>query len=533
MKSLEKSGLLFFLEHIPEFAIFEIQILTMKKLTLLVFGLIQTIAYSQTQDLASLASGKNVGMNALFDTKDNLYGYVSIYAYGKTDNKKQKFEYVILDKNLNPVANKEFEAGLLVSNYFGYVDFKGQIILQPSDINYLQAFSKDAAAPVSMVIDPKTNTVKPKVYYDYQEDGTFKEISQPKTFKEERKENRAEKKEKGYNYVSVVGEIKEGGYLALEYNDYGKYINKNSLIKFDDNKKEIWRYSYNTNGDKKVFSDLSILEKDENRIYGILRKVNDDDKTFSLLVIDMKTGKELSNKPITGLSPETIYNIDALSGIDNDKTFDDKVVLLGRNYISKENRGFARFILDKNNYNVDLKTISYKPDLSNHIPKLSADGGVENGYYLQTKDAYFMSDGSVGILSEKFKPAGQYNAPKTTDLVYINTDKDFKVKDVQVFEKEKSKWVNSDYLFSQYLNDGKDVVFFFRDYQKDQVTKEKKWNLFINTIIDGKFKQEVVPISEKDNYVVTPYVAKEGYILLREFNEKEKFNKIRLERLNY
>jgi hypothetical protein len=61
----------------------------------------------------------------------------------------------------------------------------------------------------------------------------------------------------------------------------------------------------------------------------------------------MKTGKELSNKPITGLSPETIYNIDALSGIDNDKTFDDKVVLLGRNYISKENRGFARFILIK------------------------------------------------------------------------------------------------------------------------------------------------------------------------------------------
>ncbi|MFP3591789.1 hypothetical protein [Chryseobacterium sp. SIMBA_038] len=509
----------------------------MKKITLLMFGLIQTFSYSQTQDLASLASGKNIGMNALFDTKDNLYGYVSLYSYGNTDKKIQKFEYVILDKNLNPVANKEFEAGPLVSNYYGYVDFKGQIILRPSDFHYLQAFAKDVTAPVSMVIDPKTNTVKPKVYYDYQEDGKFKEITQPKSFKEERKENRAEKKEKGYNYVSAVGEIKEGGYLAAEYNDYGKYINKNSLIKFDENKKEIWRYSYNTNGDKKVFSDLTVLERDENRLYGILRKVNDDDKTFSLLVLDMKTGKELSNKPITGLSPDTIYNIDVLNSgsgsIDNDKTFDDKIVLLGRNYVPKDDRGFARLMVDKNNYNVDLKTLNYKPDLSNHIPKLSADGGVENGYYLQTKDVYFMSDGSVGILSEKLKPAGQYNAPKTTDLVYINTDKDFKVKEVQVFEKEKSKWVNSDYLFSQYLNDGKDVVFFFRDYQKDQVTKEKKWNLFINTIIDGKFKQEVVPISEKDNYSVTPYVAKEGYILLREYNEKEKFNKIRLERLNY
>ncbi|MFC3160262.1 hypothetical protein ACFOEQ_18885 [Chryseobacterium arachidis] len=127
----------------------------MKKITLLMFGLIQTFAYCQTQDLASLASGKNIGMNALFDTKDNLYGYVSIYSYGNTDKKTQKFEYVILDKNLNPVANKEFEAGPLVSNYFGYVDFKGQIILRPSDFHYLQAFAKDAAAPVSMVIDPK------------------------------------------------------------------------------------------------------------------------------------------------------------------------------------------------------------------------------------------------------------------------------------------------------------------------------------------------------------------------------------------
>lgn len=509
----------------------------MKKIYLLLFGITQTFTFAQTQDLASLASGTNVGMNALFDSKDNLYGYISIYSYGKTDKKTQKFEYVLLDKNLNPVSNKEFDAGLLVSNYYGYVDFKGQIILRPSDFNYMQAFAKDAALPVSMVIDPKTNNIAPKVYYDYQENGTFKEINQPKSFKEERKENRAEKKDKGYNYVSSVGEIKEGGYIAVEYNDYGKYVNKNSLIKFDPNKKEVWRYSYNTDGNKKVFSDLTILDKDENRIYGILRKVNDDDKTFFMLVIDMKTGKELSNKPITGLSPDTIYNIDNLyaSGrrIDNDKTFDDKIVLLGRNYVPKTDKGFARFMLDKNNYTVDLKELNYKPDLSNHIPKLSADGGVENGYFLQTKDAYFLSDGSVGILAEKFKPAGQYNAPKTTDLVYVNTDKDFKVKDVQVFEKEKSKWVNSDYLFSQYLNEGKDVVFFFRDYKKDQVTKEKKWNLFINTIINGKFKQEVIPISEKDNYTVTPYVAKEGYILLREFNEKEKFNKVRLERLNY
>ncbi len=255
------------------------------------------------------------------------------------------------------------------------------------------------------------------------------------------------------------------------------------------------------------------------------------------MVLDMKTGKETSNKPVTGLSDDTIDRIDSFySGyrkIDNDKTFDDKVVLLGRNYDDSESVGFARMILNKSDFSVDTKAINYEPNISAFLPKVNRNGIVENGYMLQTKDMYFMNDGSVGILSEKYKPATQYTAPKTTDLVYIYTDKDFKVKNVQVFEKEKSKWVNSDYLFSQYLNGGKDVVFFYRDYQKDEVTKQKRWNLFINTIIDGKFKQEIIPISEKDNYIVTPYVGKEGYILLREYNEKEKFNKIRLEKLNY
>ncbi|MCW3160509.1 hypothetical protein [Chryseobacterium oryctis] len=509
----------------------------MKKIYLLVFGLLQTLYYSQTQDLTTLASGEHVGMNALFDDKDNLYGYVSLYSYGKSGDKTKKFEYVILDKNLNPVANKEFDGDITAAAYLGFVDFKGKIILQPSQMDYSLVKSKELFTPFSMVIDPKTNTISRKVYYDYQQDGSFKEINQPKNWKEEKKENKEERKEKGYNYVSAVVEIKEGGYFAVEYNDYGKYVNNNSLIKFDENKKEIWRYKYNTNGDKKNYSTISILEKDDKNIYTILKKVNSDKKTFSLVVLDMKTGKEIANNPIIGLSDNTIDYIDsfysAYQKIDNDKTFDDKIVLVGRNYAPTESTGYVRMMINKSDFNVDIKVLNFKADMSKFLPKINAYGYVESGYFLQTKDLYFMSDGSVGILTEKYKPATQYTAPKTTDLVYIYTDKDFKIKDLKVFEKEKSKWVNSDYLFSQYLNDGKDVVFFYRDYQKDEVTKQKKWNLFINTVIDGQFKQEIVPISEKDSYTVTPYVGKEGYILLREINEKEKFNKIRLEKLNY
>lgn len=510
----------------------------MKKITILLFVLIQTFTYSQTQDLTTLASGEHTGMNALFDDKDNLYGYVSIYSYGKSGDKTKKFEYVILDKNLNPVANKEFEGDITAGSYAGYVDSKGQIILRPSSIDYFLVKNRDLFTPVSMVINPKANTITRKIYYDYLEDGTFKEINEPKNWKEQRKENREEKKEKGYNYVSAVGEIKEGGYFAIEYKDFGKYINNNSLIKFDDAKKEIWRYKYNTTGDKKNFSALTVLDKDEKHMYCIMKIVSNDKKSFNLIIIDMQTGKEVSKTPITGFSDETIDNIDTFySGykkLDNDKTFADKIILVGKNFTPNfTSVGFSRLIINKSDFSIDTKTVSYQPNIAAFLPKLNAQGYVESGYSLQPRDMYFMNDGSVGILAEKYKPASDYTAPKTTDLVYIYTDKDFKVKDVKVFEKEKTKWFNNDYLFSQYLNDGKDVVFFYRDYQKDEATKQKKWNLFINTVIDGKFKQEVVPISEKDNYSVTPYVAKEGYILLREYNEKEKFNKIRLERLNY
>jgi hypothetical protein len=77
------------------------------------------------------------------------------------------------------------------------------------------------------------------------------------------------------------------------------------------------------------------------------------------------------------------------------------------------------------------------------------------------------------------------------------------------------------------------VVFFFRNYAENDETKEKQWFLGINTIIDGQLTQEKIPISSKKKYFIAPVPAKEGYIMLQEYNEKDKYNQIRLEKLNY
>lgn len=508
----------------------------MKKILLVLFCTIQSFLYSQTQDLFALASGEFIGFNALFDQKENLYGYISLYSYGKSGEKTKKFEYVLLDKNLNPVARNEFQGEINVLDYYGYIDISNKIILAPTAEELTIWKIGKSVDPSYMVIDPQTNTISKKVFYEY-ENGKFNEVKKQKTFMDKYREEKSEKKSLGYNYYSDVSEIKEGGYLGIEYHKYPSYINNNSLIRFDENRKELWRYKYNTSGDKKINESLYILDKNDKNVFALLVKSIKKETTFSLIVLDQKTGAIVHNKSVSGVADETIFSFvgSYANGerIANTKSFDSKNIRIGYNFVENRNEGFSRFTLNKEDFSVNIETVRYVPDFKPFLKDISRNGEVEKGYLLLTKDFFIFEDGSTGILTEKYKPEGNYNAPKTTDIVFAYTDKDFKIKGIDVYEKEKSKWANNDYLFSQYLNGGKDLVFFYKDYSKNAETREKNWTLFINTIIDGKFKQEKIPITEKDNFEIAPYIAKEGYILLREFNEKEKFNKIRLERLNY
>ena len=43
---------------------------------------------------------------------------------------------------------------------------------------------------------------------------------------------------------------------------------------------------------------------------------------------------------------------------------------------------------------------------------------------------------------------------------------------------------------------------------------------------------EQIPMTSEEHSIY-PYVAKEGYILLREYNKDQDYDQIRLERLNY
>jgi len=167
-------------------------------------------------------------------------------------------------------------------------------------------------------------------------------------------------------------------------------------------------------------------------------------------------------------------------------------------------------------------------------------GRLEKNFRLRPTKTFFFNDGTISVLTEKYRP--QKNVPfavidaKSSDYVLFNMDKDFVVRDVETIKKAELSGVDylgSDFLFSQTIKDGNGAVFFFQNYAKNDETKEKQWFLGINTIIDGQLIQEKIPISSKKKYKIKPVPAKEGYIMLREYNEDEKYNQIRLEKLNY
>jgi hypothetical protein len=509
---------------------------------------------AQSQDLTKLASGENVRFNAIYDKRgENLEGYFTLYDNGKASDDKKKFEYFLLDKNLNVVANKEFEADKTIANYRAYTNVRGKLTLSPRLVyNYLAVAGgmKKFIFPSDKEVDPSTNEMKDRSEKCF-EDDKLVDCPSDKTMKEERQKTKNEKKEKGYVTQSAVWETKYENYLVMKNDDYEKYTKNDKLILFTPDSKEIWSYAFNLNGSKNIDETLKILALDEDKIFAILQKTQLKKSTFSLIILDAKNGnilKQTELEPLLDKFPSKINKEMTLrylssmytqtGDINNSKNFEDKFIMVGRayedatvTYYNLNGEGYVRMVIDKKTLGVTFDQFSYVQDVVKKIPAVKSLGRMESSYYLAPRDFYFMKNGSVGILTEMYKDEGAYSASKNKDFYYIYTDPEFKIVDAKQIPKETTKFYSTDYLFSQNIKGGDDVVFFYEDVVKDE-NRKKKVNLYINTLIKNQFRQEVIPIGTEENTII-PYVAKEGYILLNEYNKKEKYNQVRLEKLNY
>jgi hypothetical protein len=74
------------------------------------------------------------------------------------------------------------------------------------------------------------------------------------------------------------------------------------------------------------------------------------------------------------------------------------------------------------------------------------------------------------------------------------------------------------------------VTFFNNRVKKDKAFENE---LIITAISKDTVQTDRIPLTSRDKYAIYPIPAKEGYVLLMEFNENDKYNQIRLEKLNF
>lgn len=514
----------------------------MKKITFIFFLFISISHYAQIQDLFALSTGEFTNFSRIYDSNEDLYGYIAIYKKDNNRDKTHSFEAILFDTNLNKVSNVTFTSGENVSGYKAYMNINDEIIFNPKVNLYQTGYVnyKRFVFPEAIKIDFTNKSTEIYDTYCFNEEVGFEKCSPNKSWKEAKKELKQERKDKGYIYNSNVFRLKDKSYLVNEYHNYKKHLSDEKLKMFDAEQNFKWDYLVeNEYSKKKGYHTLGYyktnIKNKKDVAYFLILHINNKKETdkYELIGLDLKEGKEFLREDLA----EKILKVTSKSLV---RTELKEFIVDVRSLYNKRGAriGFRRMKLNLNTHQIEWDDLLFQ-DMINHVDELNKYGEIRGNYKLRPVAAFVNDDGSVYILTEEYK-LGQNillgaSVPKNKSFHLIKTDLDFNVSKVNKIHKDKSKWAYSDFLFWQKLNkENNDIAFFYTDKRKDDETKKKNWMLGICTIIDGKFKNEEIQISSKsDKYQIIPYAAKRGYIMLREFNKKQEYNQIRLEKLNY
>ncbi|UJH67680.1 hypothetical protein [Allomuricauda sp. SCSIO 65647] len=516
--------------------------------TLFTVLFISSYNYSQTQDLIALSLGQYVGFDVILDEDRDVYGYVSIYAKDEVDETNKAFEAVLLDRNLNKVSNLEFLASNTIDSFQAYMNPDGQIIFLPFAYGY---YFNNYKYSDMLEVDFKLKETKPYKLQCYKENGSFEDCKTYQTFKEKRKDDKRNFKEKGYIYDSDVYEIRNDYSLILDRKRYKKFYDDVTIKVFDDAKEKKWEKIIDSTGSQKGFMNVDMFWKNLNKsknVYTIISRFDRGDASSKYLSsyenvyntkhwskiagFNIETGEQVLDEDISG---KYVHTSDVLARMETDDHLIDVRVL---NNGTGSQIGFRRTKIGLKDNTIEWDDLLFE-SMIGKIDRLNKYGAIGGNYKLNPIASFVNQDGSVYILTEEYKSAYNvlwgYTVNKNKDFFLIRTTPDFTLESIDRIEKDKSKYAYTDFLFWQRLsNENNDIAFFYTDKRQGEEEKQKYRILGVCTIIDGEFNREELTIeSRSEEFVIVPSVAKRGYIMLHEFNKKEDYNAVRLERLNY
>lgn len=509
----------------------------MKKCVLFFVALFFTLALSaQIQDLYELSKGKMVYSKILFD-KDYLWGYFYLFEMDKLKD-STKMEYFVLDKNLNKVYNGSFKSvsynDNVFKNYFTKYDncflIANKLVLDIS-LYKLLSYESILIQNSNREIDLSNNTVSDECLYSFRKK-QFLPVDTKILSLNERVDS--------LGYKILVDPIKSkdnNGFLVRKYNTK-EYKNEHEICYFSSDKKFQWQYTFDSIVESvkffrtKTHKTLQYLFMDNSKLYFMERTYDRKDKDINIQLIglDINTGKKVNEYCIQ--NDTTLYSHSL-----NFRLLGDTIAFYGR-YLnnpkikkSKYSLGLYRILLDKNLHEIDKDYRTWS-EVSTDEYKISAKVNINNmDNFLQQTSILILNDGSLVVSNQEYIKTSPSHAK---DLYFITLDSDFKNSNITKVEMSKYFFYKTysidSYLFSQYMSNSNSVLICFEN--KLKINGKEETELVINTIKNRKVFTERISLTSSKKYAIYPRPAKDGYIMLNEFNEKDTYNQIRLEKLN-
>lgn len=318
--------------------------------------------------------------------------------------------------------------------------------------------------------------------------------------------------------------------------------------------KKVWT-SYAAK-DKFDFENAAEAFQDDQYLGSLIAKrtgMMSTDADFQLLVQNISDGKPLFSLPL-----ETPKFKLALAEIFFNKEA-QQFTLFGEyfnkedNVIKSQSQGFITVIVDMKGKIISEKINSWKGDIN----KLVANGDKEKFEDTNILFHEFIrtADGEIFAVGEQYKKGGTPLSLKLNvfNLVIFQFDASFSVKKVHVFPKDKNSvslpsgmiissskllsyiakaYGGFDFVFSQSSPDKNTFIVTYINYDREKGEKGKNVLGSIVYTPEKVFTVDKLPLNRKSStYFV--YRAKEGYVLVNEYFEKDKRVDTRLEKINY
>jgi hypothetical protein len=508
---------------------------------LILLGIQGMQVFAQTKTIENVSNAYLKNMGPIINDSE-VKGYYMFYRTDKLDSKTYSYDLAILDQNLNAVNTKSITG----SAYLNLIE---------------GVYNEDAL--IMKFYDGKTKEI---IIQIFDKQGNLASESKRVATKTETYTLAAATENSSPSLFSI-DKVGAADYRMVKNASYGYEI------EFIPSKAGINKWTYASDVKSKEVQIATFIYGDENVVINsIIKKPNilSNSVDMEVLGINTKTGEKMFQIRLD----DAQYELMVLNGFGSDNA--GNVYLFG-SYYAKGDKEFKSASLGLFSAKVDLtgnlkskKLVSWEGDISKFL-SVDLKGKMKGNFYTYFHDIVRNKDGNIYAIGEQYRKqvsalgvaskvlnrgGGGVSASEMAveDMVILEFDKDFSLKNVNVIEKERNiialpegagiygpvvlsnlvkAYGGFDFEFLQMNKDKSVITISYLDYVNVKGADDK-YVLGAATYSDSKYsidKIDVRQLSRGNTIKVFP--GKTGNFMVMEYNRKLRNINLRLEKINF